>query len=137
MEAKTQSPTLEESTIVERVARVVSSVRGTKSNYAHLASELEPAIPFDILGIALLRHDGEAVRITVCRRQSNTWQASYHQHPFSDSMIERISKIRAAGLQYMAPSSEDASEMIIQNYPAGLDGSPAQSGDALSGNPHL
>lgn len=137
MEAKTQSPTLEESTIVERVARVVSSVRGTKSNYALLASELEPAIPFDILGIALLRHDGEAVRVTVCRRQNNAWQASYHQHPFSDSMIERILKTRSAGLQYMAPSSENASEVIIQNYPAGLDGSPVQSGDALSGNPHL
>src|SRR5258706_8308840 len=109
MEAKTQSPTLEESTIVERVARVVSSVRGTKSNYAHLASELEPAIPFDILGIALLRHDGEAVRITVCRRQGNAWQASYHQHPFSDSMIERIMKVRAAGLQYR--SEEHTSEL--------------------------
>ncbi len=29
------------------------------------------------------------------------------------------------------------SEIIIQNYPTGLDGSPAESGDALSGNPHL
>ncbi|HEX6478562.1 MAG TPA: ATP-binding protein [Ktedonobacteraceae bacterium] len=137
MEARTQSPTLEESTIVERVARVVSSVRGTKSNYAHLASELEPAIPFDILGIVLLRHDGQAVRITVCRRQGNAWQASYHQHPFADSMIQRILKTRPSGLQYTSSSGEDASKMIIQNYAAGLDGSPAESGDALSGNPHL
>src|SRR5438105_885894 len=109
MEARTQSPTLEESTIVERVARVVSSVRGTKPNYAHLASELEPAIPFDILGIALLRHDGQAVRITVCRRQGNAWQASYHQHPFADSMIQRILETRLSGLQYPSQSGEDAS----------------------------
>ncbi len=64
MEARTYSSTLEESTIVERVARIVSSVRGTKPNYARLAAELEQAIPFDIFGVVLLRHDRQAVRVT-------------------------------------------------------------------------
>ena len=138
MEARTQSPTLEESSIVERVARIVSSVRGAKSNYAHLASELEPAIPFDIFGIALLRHDGQAVRVTVCKRKGNGWLAHHHQHPFSDSMVERILNRRTkSSLQNVELSGEDADEILIQNYPSGLDGSPAESGDALSGNPHL
>src|SRR5579875_205993 len=138
MEAKIQSPTLEQSTIVERVARIVSSVRGAKSNYAHLASELEPAIPFDILGIALLRYDRQAVRVTVCKRKGNSWIAHYHQHPLADSMVERI-------LNMQLPSSpgdfdqagKSPTELIIHKYPAGLDGSPAQCGDALSGCPHL
>jgi signal transduction histidine kinase/GAF domain-containing protein len=138
MEARTQSPTLEESSIVERVARIVSSVRGAKSNYAHLASELEPAIPFDIFGIALLRHDGQAVRVTVCKRKGNGWLAHHHQHPLSDSMVERILNRRTkSSLQNFELSGEDAAKIIIQNYPTGLDGSPAESGDALSGNPHL
>lgn len=138
MEARTQSPTLEESSIVERVARIVSSVRGAKSNYAHLASELEPAIPFDIFGIALLRHDGQAVRVTVCKRKGNGWLAHYHQHPFSDSMVERIINGRKkSSLQNLELSGEDAAEILVQSYPTGLDGSPAESGDALSGNPHL
>src|SRR5689334_10035335 len=138
MQARTQSPTLEESTIFERVARIVSSVRGTKSNYAHLASELEPAIPFDVFGIALLRHDRQAVRVTVCKRGANSWQASYHQHPFADSMLERILKTRTKpNLPNIVSSTEGAAAIIIHNYPAGLDGSPANSGDALSGNPQL
>src|SRR5579872_2886734 len=138
MEAKTQSPTLEQSTIVERVARIVSSVRGAKSNYTHLASELEPAIPFDIFGIALLRHDREAVRVTVCKRKGNGWFAQHHQHPLADSMVERILSMRtASSLENIDLAQEIGAEMLIQNYPAGLDGSPAQCGDALSGNPHL
>lgn len=138
MEARTQSPTLEESTIVERVARIVSSVRGAKSNYAHLASELEPAIPFDVFGIALLRHDREAVRVTVCKRKGNGWLAQQHLHPIEDSMVERILNRRTTSPpENFEFPGEELAELIIQNYPAGLDGTPAQSGDALSGNPHL
>ncbi|HJT56436.1 MAG TPA: GAF domain-containing protein, partial [Ktedonobacteraceae bacterium] len=138
MEARTQSPTLEESTIVERVARIVSSVRGAKSNYAHLASELEPAIPFDIFGIALLRHDRQAVRVTVCKRKGNSWLAQHHLHPIEDSMVERILSKRATSApENLEFPGEELAELIIQNYPTGLDGTPAQSGDALSGNPHL
>src|SRR6185437_5791052 len=125
MQARTQSPTLEESTIFERVARIVSSVRGTKSNYAHLASELEPAIPFDVFGIALLRHDRQAVRVTVCRRETNGWQASYHQHPFADSMVERILETRTKPALPNIISSAEVDEIIIRNYAVGLDGPPA------------
>lgn len=126
MEARTQTPTIEESSIVERVARIVSSGhawRGTKPDYAHLAAELEPTIPFDVLGIVLLRHDRQAVRITVCTRAADaSWVEQYHQHPLEESMTGRV-------LQHP--------EMMVQNYPGGLDGPPAQSGDALSGYPQL
>jgi signal transduction histidine kinase/GAF domain-containing protein len=126
MEARTQTPTIEESSIVERVARIVSSGhewRGTKPDYTHLAAELEPAIPFDVFGIVLLRHDRQAVRITVCIRGTDaSWVEQYHQHPLEDSMTQRL-------LQ--------RPEMLVQNYPAGLDGPPAHSGDALSGYPQL
>src|SRR5215467_8475469 len=126
MEARTQTPTIEESSIVERVARIVSSGhewRGTKPDYTRLAAELEPAIPFDVFGIVLLRHDRQAVRITVCMRGTDaSWVEQYHQHPLEDSMTQRL-------LQHP--------EMLVQNYPVGLDGPPAQSGDALSGYPQL
>src|SRR5215469_12662172 len=126
MEARTQTPTIEESSIVERVARIVSSGhewRGTKPDYTRLAAELEPAIPFNVLGIVLLRHDRQAVRITVCtRRSDSSWVEQHHQHPLEGSMTQRM-------LQYP--------EMLVQNYPAGLDGPHAQSGDALSGYPQL
>ena len=126
MEARTQTPTIEESSIVERVARIVSSGhewRGTKPDYTRLAAELEPAIPFDVFGIVLLRHDRQAVRITVCVRGTDaSWVEQYHQHPLEDSMTQRL-------LQ--------RPEMLVQNYPAGLDGPPAHSGDALSGYPQL
>src|SRR6266568_6662303 len=122
MEAKTQTPTLKESTIVERVARIVSSVRGTKPDYTHLAAELEPAIPFDIFGIVLLRHDRQAVRVTVCQREANSWVAMYHQHPLSGSMLEQV---------LATP------RLMVNNYPDGLDGPPAVSGDALTGSPQL
>src|SRR5258706_12154839 len=53
-------------------------------------------------------------------------------------MVERILNRRTkSSLQNFELSGEDATEIIIQNYPTGLDGSPAESGDALSGNPHL
>jgi signal transduction histidine kinase/GAF domain-containing protein len=126
MEARIQTPTIEESSIVERVARIVSSGhewRGTKPDYTRLAAELEPAIPFDVFGIVLLRHDRQAVRITVCVRGTDaSWVEQYHQHPLEDSMTQRL-------LQ--------RPEMLVQNYPAGLDGPPAHSGDALSGYPQL
>src|SRR5215469_14492320 len=126
MEARTQTPTIEESSIVERVARIVSSGhewRGTKPDYTRLAAELEPAIPFNVLGIVLLRHDRQAVRITVCtRRSDSSWVEQHHQHPLEGSMTQRM-------LQYP--------EMLVQNYPDGLDGPHAQSGDALSGYPQL
>ena len=72
---KTQTPGGDESNILERVARIISSIRGAKPDYAHLAAELEPALPFDIFGIVLLRHDGEAVRVTICQREGEQWVA--------------------------------------------------------------
>jgi signal transduction histidine kinase/GAF domain-containing protein len=153
METKIQVPTQKESAIVERVARIVSRVRGTKPDYAHLARELEPAIPFDVFGIVLLRHDRQAVRVTVCKRESDAWVARHHQHPLEDSMVECIlRKVSvkepedasiAPGDSYAeadtpgVPITEPVTEIEVRNYPKGLDGSPAQSGDALSGNPHL
>ena len=117
MEAKAQTPTLKESTIVERVARIVSSVRGAKPDYTHLAAELVPAIPFDIFGVVLLRHDHLAVRVTVCQREAGAWVAQYHQHPLEGSKLEQL-----------LPSPVT----IVQNYPAGPGGPPALCGDALS-----
>src|ERR1700741_1339853 len=87
---KTQAPVGEESNILERVARIISSVRGAKPDYAHLAAELEPALPFDVFGIVLLRHDRKAVRVTVCQKTGGNWVARYHQHPLADSMVERL-----------------------------------------------
>lgn len=118
METRTYSSTLEESTIIERVARIVSSVRGTKPDYARLAAELEQAIPFDIFGIVLLRHDRQAVRVIACRREAGAWTIFHHQHPLADSKLEQM-------LQ--------APVLTVENYPDGLDGAPALSGDALSG----
>ncbi|MFL5693158.1 MAG: GAF domain-containing protein [Ktedonobacteraceae bacterium] len=122
MEARAQTPTLQESSIVERVARIVSSVRGTKPDYTQLAAELEPAIPFDVFGVVLLRHDRQAVRVTVCQREAGNWVAQHHLHPLSGSMVER---------ELRAPVT------IIENYPNGLDGLPAKCGDALSACPQL
>src|SRR5437016_6240641 len=118
MKAKAQTPTLKESTIVERVARIVSSVRGTKPDYTQLAAELEPAIPFDVFGVALLRHDHQAVRVTACQRVGGEWIVHHHQHPFEDSMVEHVMHNPV---------------MQIRNFPEGIDGPPAECGDALSG----
>ena len=54
---------------MERVARIVSSVRGASLIIRGWAAELEQALPFDIFGVVLLRHDREAVRVAVCRRK--------------------------------------------------------------------
>jgi signal transduction histidine kinase/GAF domain-containing protein len=122
METRTHTSIQEESAIVERVARIVSSVRGAKSNYTLLAAELEQAIPFDIFGIVLLRHDRQAVRVTVCQREANAWVAKYHQHPLSGSMLEQLLTVP---------------KLVVKNYLNGLDGPPASSGDALTGSPQL
>ena len=114
---------------VEHVARIVSSVYGAKADYTRLAAELAQAISFDIFGIVLLQHDHKAVRVTVCQRDGNIqpetqqrWRAQYHQHPFTDSMVARLSATSA---------------LLVQEYPHGLDGPPAVSGDALSQYPQL
>ena len=147
METRTRPPTQEQSAIVERVARIVSRVRGAKPDYARLAAELEPAIPFDVFGIVLLRHDREAVRVVVCTHEADGWIAHYHQHPLKDSMVENIlqrgqtaSVDTSESEPYLvpeAPHEQELANIEIRNYPEGLDGSPAQSGDALSGRPYL
>lgn len=122
METRTYTSKQEESAIVERVARIVSSVRGTKPDYTRLAAELEAAIPFHVFGVVLLRHDRQAVRVAVCHREGTSWKAFYHQHPLAGSMFERV-------------LTEPV--LLVNNYPDGLDGLPATSGDALSGSPQL
>lgn len=111
--------------IVERVARIVSSVRGTRPDYARLAAELAPAIPFDCFGVVLLRYDHLAARVTVCMREAEGWVAHYHQLPLAESMLAQV-----------LPSPH-SSDMVVRTYPDGLDGTPAECGDALSGNPQL
>lgn len=132
MEARTHLhlPTTEESVIVERVLRIVSSVRGSKPDYARLAAELEPAIPFDVFGIVLLWHDREAVRIIACERRAGAWFSNYHQHPLQGSKVEQ-------SLQQLSSSPKVEPLPAITSYPHGLDGLPAQCGDALSSYHHL
>ena len=157
MEAQIKTQLKEDTfSIVERVARIVSNVRGTKADYAQLASELAPAFPFDLFGVVLLRYDRQAVRVTVCTNEAEGWVSHHHQHPFSDSMLERVLQAHNHSLSQPAPAAtedDDAqmvppvadeqnaaavmSEMLIHTYPSGLDGSPAECGDALSGHPQL
>src|SRR5579864_6263390 len=110
--------TVDESAIFERIARIVSSVRGAKSDYTRLAAELEQAVPFDVFGVVLLQHDHQAVRVTVCEREAGSWTAVYHRHPFAGSKMEQMWDGRA---------------LVVKDYPDGLDGPPAECGDALSG----
>ncbi|HLZ60209.1 MAG TPA: ATP-binding protein [Ktedonosporobacter sp.] len=117
MEARIHSSTLEESAIIERVARIVSSVRGTKPDYTRLAAELAQAVPFDIFGVVLLRHDHKAVRVTVCQLVNGVWSASYKQLPLEESMTRRMLH---------------TPHLTINEYPSGLEGLPATTGDALS-----
>ncbi len=120
----------EEFAIVERIARIVLSVYGVKPDYTRLATELAQAISFDVFGIVLLQHDRNAVRVTVCQRESSVlnkktlhqWVAHYHQHPFTDSKLERMLHETA---------------LSVNDYPHGLDGPPAIIGDALSNYPQL
>ncbi|WP_052888271.1 GAF domain-containing protein [Thermogemmatispora carboxidivorans] len=123
MKAGTRVSTLDESAIVERVVRIISSVRGSKPDYTRLAAELAPTIPFDVFGVVLLRHDRQAVRVTVCwRGEGDAWQARYHQHPLPESRAEQVLRRPI---------------MLVENYPQGADGPPAKVGDALSGHPQL
>lgn len=122
MEAKKYTPATDESNIVEQVARIFSSVRGARPDYARLAAELETTIPFDIFGVVLLRYDREGMRVTICQREGNDWSATYRQHPLQDSLTEQLVTAPAA---------------LIRNYPGGLDGTPAECGDALCGFHHV
>jgi signal transduction histidine kinase/GAF domain-containing protein/PAS domain-containing protein len=122
MEARTYTSIQEESAIIERIARIVSSVRGTKPDYARLAAELRQAIPFEVFGIVLLRHDRQAVRVAVCRLEAGNWSVNYHQHPLSGSMLEHVLKDPA---------------LVVRDYPDGLNALPGTGGDALSGSPQL
>jgi len=140
--------TPEEFTLVERMARIVSSVHGVKPDYKCLATELEQAIPFDVLGIVLLRHDRQAIRVTICYRNDGAqslqnssflyrttdrqveafvlsqcgiqdrWLEHYRQCPLQGSMLEHIL---------------NSTTVVVKEYPHGLDGLPGASGDALSG----
>lgn len=115
----------DEFTIVERVARIVSTVRGTKPDYTRLAAELEQALPFDIFGVVLLRHDRQAVRVTVSQRggyEDSSWKMTHHQLPLVDSMLESIIRVPT---------------IKVINAPEGLNGLPSTCGDALSGQPQL
>ena len=147
--------------IVERVSRIVSGVRGPHPDYAQIASELAPVIPFDVLGIVLLRHDRQALRVTVCSQKTGQWVSRYHQHPLKDSMLAHILQSRAKQQtsrrvtqqaqvgQDQKPASEDERSVDVEGfeddlnapmvrvYPLGLDGTPAECGDALSGHPRL
>lgn len=122
MEAKTKTHTVSESTIIERVARIVSNMRASKPDYTSLAAELQPAIPFDSFGVVLLRHDRLAVRVTLCQQVDGRWKDTYHQHPFEDSMLEQL-------VQHPT--------IKVANYLDGLDGLPTTCGDALSGSHQL
>ncbi len=125
MEARTSHSAFADSAVMEHVADIISSVRGTKPDYTLLASGLEHVFPFDIFGIVLLRHDRQAVRVTTCQRENGVWSASYHQHPLTDSMLEQL-------LQTPPPASAH-----MRDYPNGVDGPPSVSGDALSRYPQV
>lgn len=117
---------MKEFMLVERLARMVSCIQGMHPDYGFLAAELVHVLPFDVLGIVLLRHDRQAVRVTICMRDEPSaayaelpkrWNVSYHQHPLTDSMFERMAS---------------KPELLVNVYPDGLDGLPAQCGDAMS-----
>src|SRR5713101_2574609 len=161
METNIQTPLQEDIySIVERVARIVSSVRGPHPDYAQIASELAPVIPFDLFGVVLLRHDRLALRVTICTQEAGHWASSYHQHPLEDSMLAYLLQSRAGqqagefasneaqvaqgqpststdGTASVPDDDDDAHSILIRTYPTGLDGTPAQCGDALSGHPQL
>jgi signal transduction histidine kinase/transcriptional regulator with GAF, ATPase, and Fis domain len=116
--------TMEESSIIERVARIVSSVRPAKTDYTRLAEELESAIPFDVFGVVILRYDQKSVHVTVCQQQEEKWCAAYRLHPFDGSMLQRLMRTGSP-------------ELMMREHPEGLDGLPVTHGDALSGCPQL
>src|ERR1700680_2204471 len=98
--------------IVERVARIVSGVRGPHPDYAHIASELAPVIPFDVFGIVLLRHDRQALRVTVCSQELGQWVSRYHQHPLEDSMLEHL--LRGRDEPQSAAPVTNAAQQVVQ-----------------------
>jgi K+-sensing histidine kinase KdpD len=126
MKTRTRPSIQEDFVIVECVARVVSSVRGRSPDYTLLAAELELAIPFDVVGIVLLRHDREGVRVTVCHREEHQgvthWTPLYLQHPRESSMLAQILQVPV---------------LVVREYENGLDGPPALCGDALSSDHRL
>lgn len=142
---KAQTPMGDESNILERVARIISSVRGSKPDYAHLATELESVLPFDVFGIVLLRHDGEALRITVCQRDGDVWVARRRQHPLVDSMVERLllsvpSKEAGKGTGTLGWAGKVVCQpvkLLVEDFPDGATGSPSECGDALCGYPRM
>lgn len=136
-EERAQTPIGDESNILERVARIISSVRGARPDYAHLAAELELALPFDVFGIVLLRHDGQALRITVCQREGEQWVAHYHQHPLKDSMMKRLlpTPKTSESLGDAASTLCERLTLLVENFPAGATGLPVECGDALCGYP--
>lgn len=131
------------------MARIVSNVRGAHTDYAHLASELAPAFPFDLFGVVLLRHDRQAVRVIACTREAGVWVAHYHQHPLSGSMLERfLSEATEGDPDGALPTPVETGKLalaadqverglVVQAYSNGLDGPPSECGDALSGHPQL
>ena len=161
METNIQTPLQEDIySIVERLARIVSSVRGPHPDYAQIASELAPVIPFDLFGVVLLRHDRLALRVTVCTQEVGQWVSHYHQHPLQDSMLAYLLQSRTGqqagefasneaqvpqdqpstsidGTASVTDDDDEAHSVLIRTYPTGLDGTPAQCGDALSGHPQL
>lgn len=144
---KAQTSLGDESNILERVARLISSVRGAKPDYAHLAAELELSLPFDLFGIVLLRHDRVAVRVTACQKEGAQWIARYHQLPLADSMVERMlnllmslapTPVRSEEPVPILPGSAILTEsLLVENFPEGAVGLPAQCGDALCGHAQL
>lgn len=162
METNMQTSQQEEMySIIERVSRIVSGVRGPHPDYAQIASELAPVIPFEVFGIVLLRHDRQALRVTVCSQKAGQWVSQYHQHPLEDSMLAHILRSRAEqqesrhavydaqaaqdqkpaiadeALVPTADVEDDPRSLIVRVYPLGLDGTPAECGDALSSYPQL
>lgn len=139
-QGKTQAPAIEESNILERIARLISSVRGVKPDYSRLAAELAPAVPFDLFGIVLLRYDRQAVRVALCQREGERWAARYHQLPLADSMMERVAGPFLPHGQRSArtgTAENRAGALLVENFPDGASGLPAQCGDALCGHPQV
>lgn len=142
---KAQAPIGDESRILERVARVISSIRGAKPDYAHLAAELEPVLPFDVFGIVLLRHDREAVRITICQREGEQWVMRHSQHPLVDSMAQRLllsESSQEAGkaerpLESVIGGGSQLTGLLVEDFPEGANGLPAECGDALCVDPRI
>src|SRR5439155_2323733 len=75
----------------------------------------------DVFGVALLRHDRQAVRVTTCHSEGASngrkWVAFHHQHPLDEAQLKQLL---------------DMTQLVTQDYPRGIDSSPSVSGYALS-----